>query len=384
MSSRPARVPSYRLHKASGQAVVTLSGVDHYLGKYGTPASQERYNRLVAEWLVSNHTLPPPRQTNVLTVANLVLAYWSHAKVYYADVQGRPTSQTDRVHRALNVAQNLYGPTLAREFGPLALKAVRERMVAQGWCRKVVNQRVACLVRAFKWAVGEQLLPAEVWQALQAVPGLRQGKTAAPERKAVGPVNPTHVQVIREHVLPVVWSMVQVQDLAAMRPGEVVRLRATELDRSGDIWFFRPEQHKKVHLGQGRTIFLGPQAQAILVPWLERCQDRPEGGYLFSAREAVAERYLQLGRQLNLKAKKVPGEHYQVTSYARAIAKGCARAGIPRWHPHQLRHGAATRLAAEFGVETARIILGHTSLDTTQIYAEQDLRRALDVMRQRG
>jgi integrase len=383
MSARPARVPSYRLHRASGQAVVTLSGVDHYLGKHGTPASQERYNRLVAEWLASNRTLPPPRQTNVLTVMELVAAYWSHAAVYYAGPDGRSNSQTDRVQRSLQVAQRLYGPTLAREFGPLALKAVRQQMVEKGWSRKVVNQRVACLVRAFKWAVGEELIPAEVWQALRAVPGLRQGKTAAPERKAVGPVDPAHIQAIREHVLPVVWVMVQVQDLAAMRPGEVVRLRAADLDRAGDIWFFRPASHKKAHLGQTRTIFLGPQAQAILVPWLERCQDRPEG-YLFSAREAVAERYLQLGRTLNLKAKKVPGEHYQVTSYARAIAKGCARAGIPRWHPHQLRHSAATRLAAEFGIETARIILGHTSLDTTQIYAARDLQQALDVMRQRG
>jgi integrase len=383
MSARPPRVPSYRLHRASGQAVVTLSGVDHYLGKHGTPASQERYNRLLAEWLASNRTLPPPRQINVLTVMELVAAYWGHAAVYYAGPDGKGNSQTDRVQRSLEVAQRLYGPTLAREFGPLALKAVRQQMVERGWSRKVVNQRVACLVRAFKWAVGEELIPAEVWQALRAVPGLRQGKTAAPERKAVGPVDPAHVQAIREHVLPVVWAMVQVQDLAAMRPGEVVRLRATELDRSGDIWFFRPEQHKKVHLGQSRTIFLGPRAQAILVPWLERCQDRPEG-YLFSAREAVAERYLQLGRTLNLKAKKVPGEHYQVTSYARAIAKGCARAGIPRWHPHQLRHSAATRLAAEFGVETARIILGHTSLDTTQIYAARDLQQALEVMRKRG
>jgi integrase len=383
-TARPRRVPSYRLHKASGQAVVTLSGVDHYLGKHGTPASEERYNRLLAEWLAANRTLPAPQEPGVFSVADLVLAYWSHAKVYYADLDGKPTSQTDRVHRSLQMAQDLYGPTLAREFGPLALKAVRLKMVEQGWCRKVVNQRVGCLVRAFKWAVGEQLLPAEVWQALQAVPGLRKGKTVAPERAEVKPVEPDHVLAIREHVLPAVWAMVQVQDFAAMRPGEVVRLAAHELERTGDVWLFRPGRHKKDHLDQTRTIFLGPRAQAVLLPWLERANQEGREGYLFSARDAVAARYAQLGRTLNLKAKKIPGEHYQVTSYARSIAKGCARAGIPRWHPHQLRHGAATRLAAEFGVETARVILGHSSLDTTKIYAEQDLQRALDIMRQRG
>ena len=30
--------PKYRKHRHSGQAVVTLAGKDHYLGKYGTKA----------------------------------------------------------------------------------------------------------------------------------------------------------------------------------------------------------------------------------------------------------------------------------------------------------------------------------------------------------
>jgi hypothetical protein len=36
----PDRVPSYRLHKQSGQAIVTLSGRDHLLVPYGTAASR--------------------------------------------------------------------------------------------------------------------------------------------------------------------------------------------------------------------------------------------------------------------------------------------------------------------------------------------------------
>ena len=45
MSGRPSRVPSYRLHKASGQAVITTRGRDFYLGKHSTPASREAYDR---------------------------------------------------------------------------------------------------------------------------------------------------------------------------------------------------------------------------------------------------------------------------------------------------------------------------------------------------
>ena len=47
------RVPSYRRHKVTGQAVVTLAGKDHYLGSYGTPESRENYQRLVSEWLAT-------------------------------------------------------------------------------------------------------------------------------------------------------------------------------------------------------------------------------------------------------------------------------------------------------------------------------------------
>lgn len=45
-------VPSYRLHKLTGQAVVTISGCDHYLGLHDTPESKQKYARLVQEWLV--------------------------------------------------------------------------------------------------------------------------------------------------------------------------------------------------------------------------------------------------------------------------------------------------------------------------------------------
>jgi len=54
------------------------------------------------------------------------------------------------------------------------------------------------------------------------------------------------------------------------------------------------------------------------------------------------------------------------------------------WHPHQLRHNAATFLRKEFGIETARIILGHRSAVITEVYAEQDQQKALEVIMRVG
>ena len=57
-TDKRTRIPSYRPHKASGQAVVTLDGRDHYLGKHGTDASRAAYERLIATWLENGRRLP--------------------------------------------------------------------------------------------------------------------------------------------------------------------------------------------------------------------------------------------------------------------------------------------------------------------------------------
>ena len=43
-----------------------------------------------------------------------------------------------------------------------------------------------------------------------------------------------------------------------------------------------------------------------------------------------------------------------LTMVATMLALGaCDAAGVPRWHPHRLRHSAATELRKEFGIEAA-------------------------------
>jgi len=58
---RDVQVPSYRLHKQSRQAIVTLSGRDVLLGRHGTRESREKYNRVIAEWLAAGRQLPEAR-----------------------------------------------------------------------------------------------------------------------------------------------------------------------------------------------------------------------------------------------------------------------------------------------------------------------------------
>ena len=51
--------PKYRRHKASGQAVVTIEGRDHYLGPWRTKASTIEYDRLIGEWLTYGDVFVP-------------------------------------------------------------------------------------------------------------------------------------------------------------------------------------------------------------------------------------------------------------------------------------------------------------------------------------
>ena len=52
---------------------------------------------------------------------------------------------------------------------------------------------------------------------------------------------------------------------------------------------------------------------------------------------------------------------------------------ISVWTPHRLRHNAATRVRRDFGLEAAQVILGHARADVTQLYAETDRSRAIEV-----
>jgi integrase len=55
-----------------------------------------------------------------------------------------------------------------------------------------------------------------------------------------------------------------------------------------------------------------------------------------------------------------------------------------RWSPLQLRHAAATAIRSQFGLESAQVVLGHAKANTTEIYAERDLAKARQVMREIG
>jgi integrase len=66
-------------------------------------------------------------------------------------------------------------------------------------------------------------------------------------------------------------------------------------------------------------------------------------------------------------------------AYRRAISRAAKLAGVEAWHPHQLRHRAATNIRKEFGLEAAQHVLGHHSTRMAEIYAERDANAARQI-----
>jgi integrase len=237
------------------------------------------------------------------------------------------------------------------------------------------------------------MVPASVYEALRAVAGLQKGRSAAREGEGVKPVQEDHVTATRPYLPAPVRAMVELQRLTGMRAGEVMVMRAIDLTMSGPVWTYRPASHKNRHRGLERVIFLGPQAQEIIRPFLTTDLH----AYLFSPRAATAARNAaarakrktkptssQLARKPKARPKRAPGERYKRYTYRQAVRRACRKAGVPVWSPLQLRHSAATVIRARYGLEAAKAILGHTRVETSQIYAERDLGRAEEIMKEIG
>lgn len=101
--------------------------------------------------------------------------------------------------------------------------------------------------------------------------------------------------------------------------------------------------------------------------------------WLRAIQRAARKSKVQPSQMSRAKAKpaKQPGPAYTPSSYRQAIQRAARRAGVPHWHPYQLRHLAATHIRNLLGVEAAQAALGHSHAAMTEHYAKQSLDKAV-------
>jgi integrase len=426
--SRSRRFPRYpQKPHSSGQARIKIKGRPYYLGVFESPESWAEYRRLMTRW--EKGLAPDPRKKGGASLVKEILAaYTLHAERYYCDqASGEPTKQLGRVLTALGFVRELFGERPVDEFDQIALEEVRDEIVSQGYYRKSVNSFIGCIRRAWKWGAKKKLIPEGHFANLRLLEDLPIGRTSAPESQPVKPVPIQDVLQTLPFLLPPVAAMVRLQMLTGMRPGEVLIMRPMDLERDGDVWLYRPGsdllygRHKNAWRGMHRVITLGPQCLEIIRPFLV---DRPAVAYLFSPREALAAKHAALRARRRTKVQPsqqkraaerlarqfrqpTVRDHYSNESYPRAVSRAvdlinkiracddcmakepqtrCAacRAELPHWHPNQLRHLVSTEVRKKYGPDAARAMLGQKSLKAAEIYAELDLEKVAEIMRQSG
>lgn len=420
---RPIKPPSYlkgksRSNRAGGghYARTVIDGREVPLGVYGSPESHQEFERVCAEWRAAQADGGSLKLVRAVTVDGLIACWFRHVETegLYRGHDGKPTTEVVSWSLSVGPLTHLYGNKPARDFGPLALKAVRQAMLdgswlnagqrerrrkrglELGWCRKTTNQRVRRIVRLFAHGVSEQLVPVEVLQALQAVAPLAAGSRKARDYPDIEPVPVKHVTATLRCLKhkPAIHAMILVQMLTGMRPGEVCSMRVEEIDRRGllvgdvRVWAYRPgggDRHKTAKRGVKRAVALGPRVQRILQPFLEG----REAGAVFSpliererrfaAMRAARKTPVQPSQQCRKRpqGKRLPRECYDTSSYDHAVLAACRAAGVPEWSANQLRKLGATLTEQHNDLDTARAQLGHTTSQTTKrYYAKADLKKA--------
>jgi integrase len=401
------RVPKYCRH-ARGTAFCKYQGKTIYLGKHGTEDSRKRYRRFLqhiertAEAAVEPLQLSP---LNARSIVEVVAAYDRFARTYYVTREGKLSKEFHSMAWAIGrLAEFCRGEPVAG-FGPCKLTEFQQMLVVEGYGRSFINKTVSRIKRMFRWACKTETCPPELFHKLSCVDGLKKGFTKARENAVVAPVAPEVVDATLPFLTPTVAAMIQVQRLCGMRPSETCTMRPVDIDRTDDIWIYRPANHKNDWRGLARIIPIPKVAQAILAPLLERGAEE----FVFSPRDSERWRAAQrVGKSKpNRKTPIYPSElkarerlreqrretaftrlreRYDRDSYRKAIEYGIGKAGrngvaLPKWFPYQLRHAIVTEVSRVLGPKAAQLWAGHEHVSTTEVYVDKQVSDVKDVAR---
>lgn len=437
MPRRP-HVPQPSLHRPSGRARVMLPTAPGrraqvWLGVWGSPAADAEYHRVLQLWLQAGRTWPPPALMpgTVRTVRHLAESFAAWATSYYVK-GGRATSTHHVVVRALTLLCRAgFDDLPIQSFGPKTLAAFQAWLAAHPgrlWSRATINTYVQHVRAMFRWGVAQELVPEHVHRALMAVPALRRGRAVAAgmlpprENQNVPPVPLEHVRRVLPFLPPTVARAVQLHALTGCRVGELLAMRLQHLQHETGravsplelegappqvlVYLVPDDANKTEHHGRARRVYLGPHSCAVL--WLElqaarRLEPLHPGTVVFSARRAERARLAALRaaaraagrpvrRRVKTQVRAQVGEIYNRHSYRQAIRRACLAHNaqalpadhVAVWVPAQLRHTAATRIAAQESLEAARELLGHAELRTTMRYVAVDDLRLRDAARRHG
>jgi hypothetical protein len=414
---KSSEFPRPKVHARSGMARVRVCGKEVWLGPAGSPAADQRYRQILAAWVASGgrtiddavagkpaaavevavKTRPTRRRAGegarakpapTMTVGGLVLAYLASIKAGRTEAEVRGLSKW---WRAREIANALFSRSAVpvTQFGPRMLREVRDELAATPKTYKVdeaikhrarshINRMVRETVAMFAWGVSEELVPAEVWQALQTTPHLRAGESQARETKPRQPVAPAEFQAILPFLPPVFADLVRFCRLASCRPIEACNLRMRDVEPCAGVLKWTLDRHKTAHHGIIKQIPIGPKAEAIVRRWAAgKSPDTPV--FARADRERV-----KVKGTISTRPYRATRQTFTPEEIRKAIQSACDLAERPKWTTYQLRHAGLGQVRAELGVEAEAAVAGWTTPKLAYHYARLQFEEGAEAARRLG
>ena len=343
----------------------------------------------------------------IVTIGELVAKYLKWLEEYSLPMRdGRPSPDVQRARRAGKFLQP-YAEWAITDFGPPELVAVQNAMVAYryfkspyarepvGYTRTGINQMIGQIHKIWKWGIGRKLTTENQAYLLKEVRSLRAGNTIAREKLKRSSISEEEFGKVSTNLTSVVADMLRVIWLTAMRPDEVCRMRPFDiLQDDPACWLYVPGRdvsllgdHKTAHHRRVRAVPLTATVQAILRPRMENLEPktfifRPADAIQEMKEKRLADHSIQKNYLNQIDPMITPGERYTASAVYTAVRRACQRAGVERFTPYDLRRSAATRVRASLGKDAARLLLGHVSTDTTEIYLLDEVRESIKMAKQ--
>src|SRR5262245_31761248 len=142
--ARPKNItPAYVRHTASGRGRLVWTdvvGVRHdklLPGLFGSEESLQA--KAVLELQIASSATKTVESTSVLSVAELLAAYYVHAEKHYRGTDGKKTSKFTEVKLIIRALRELFAEIPVTDFTPLRLKAVRQKWVDDAIVRVECN-----------------------------------------------------------------------------------------------------------------------------------------------------------------------------------------------------------------------------------------------------
>jgi hypothetical protein len=137
VSKRRNPTPSYLLHRQSGRAGARQQKLP---GAYDSTESRTAFARLQLELEAAPHQ--QLASSSDVSVSEVLLAFIRYAEGHYRDGDGAATNEFDEYKAVSRYVRELNGEIPAAKFGPLALKAIRQKFIDAGWRGAVRGGRI--------------------------------------------------------------------------------------------------------------------------------------------------------------------------------------------------------------------------------------------------